>query len=85
MPTHTLTDIVNHSRSNAFERSVKILLGSVCVGVGRGWRLNRFYVATTLALSSAVVYTRHMFSPLEGFQTHQCNISENITIKQIQR
>ena len=40
--------------------------------------LNRFYVATTLVLSSAVVYTRHLFSPREGFLTHQCNVSENI-------
>ena len=43
--------------------------------------LNLFYVATTLALSSAVVYTRHLFSPREGFLTHQCNISKNIKIK----
>ena len=45
---------------------------------GGGGGLNRFYVATSLALSSAVVYTRHLFSPREGFRTHQCNISENI-------
>ena len=32
----------------------------------------------TLALSSAVVYTQHMFSPREGFLTHQWSISENI-------
>ena len=38
-----MTEIVNHSRSTALERSVKSLLG--CVG-----GLNRFYVATTLAL-----------------------------------
>ena len=47
----------------------KILLGG----------LNRFYVATTFALSSALVYTRHLFSPREGFLTHLCNIRENIT------
>ena len=47
----TMTEIVNNS-STAFERSVKILLGW-----GGGGGLNRFYVATTLALSSAVVYT----------------------------
>ena len=35
--------------------------------------LNRFYVATTLTLSSAVVYIRR-----ERFLTHQCNISDNI-------
>ena len=40
--------------------------------------VNRFYVAITLALSSAVVYTRHLFCPIEVFLTHQCNISENI-------
>ena len=40
--------------------------------------LNRFYVATTLAISSAVVHTRHLFNLLEGFLIHQCNISENI-------
>ena len=27
----------------------------------------------------------HLFSPPEGFLTHQCNISENIKIKRIQR
>ena len=54
---NTMTEIVHHSRSTALERSVKTLLGG----------LNRFYVATTLALSSAVVYTRHLFSPREGF------------------
>ena len=58
----------------------KILQGT---GVGEGG-LNRLNVATTIALSSAVVYTRHLFSPLEGFLT-QCNISENIKIKRIQR
>ena len=58
MQRRTMTDTctVNHSRSTALEQSVKLLLGrwrSVGVGWGRG--LNRFYVATTLALSSAVV------------------------------
>ena len=33
-------------------------------------------MATTLALSSAVVYTRHLLSPHEGFLTQHCNISE---------
>ena len=75
---HTMTETVNHSRVTALERSVEILLGG-----GGGGGLNRFYVATTLALCSAVVYTRHLFSPREGFLTHQCNISENI--KRIQR
>ena len=57
--------------------SVKTLLGeSWGLAGGVGGSLNRFYVATTLALSSAVVYTRHLFSPREGFLTHQCNISE---------
>ena len=40
--------------------------------------LNRVYVAITLTLSSAQVYTQHLFSPRERFLTHQCNISENI-------
>ena len=46
------------------------------------------YVVTTLALSSAVVYTMSVclsvirqFSPREGFLNHQCNISDNIKIK----
>ena len=69
MQRHTMTEIVNHSRSTVLERSVKTLLGG----------FDRFYVATTLALSSAVVYTRHLFSPREGFLTHQCYISENKT------
>ena len=54
-------------------------------GGGGGGGLNRSYLATTLALSSAVVYTRHLDSPREGFLTHQSNISENIKIKQKQR
>ena len=48
-----------------------------CLGTARknftrraGMRgLNQIYVTTTLALSSAVVYTRHFLSPLEGFLT----------------
>ena len=59
----------------ALERSVKNLTGDS----------NRSYVATTLAPSSAVVYTRHLFSLREGFLAHQCNISENIKIRRIQR
>ena len=56
----------------------KILLGSWGgVGEGGGGQ-NRFYVATTLALSSAVVYPRHLLSPREGLLTQQCNISEKI-------
>ena len=62
-----MAEIVNHSRSIALERSVKFLLVP----------LNRFYAATTLALSSAVVFTRQLFSPREGFLSHQYNISEN--------
>ena len=89
-----MTEIVNHSRSTAMELSVKILqcvcvclsvclclwvCVCVCGWVGGG-RLG-FYVATTLAVSSAVVCTRFLFSPREGFLTHQCNIK----IKRIQR
>ena len=48
MQRHTMTDIENHSRSTALEPSVKILRRD----------LNRIYVATTLALIYAVVYTR---------------------------
>ena len=73
---HTMTEIVNQSRSTALERSVKTLLGG----------FNLFYMTITLALlSSAMVYTRHLFSPGEGFVTHQCNMSENIKTKRIQR
>ena len=75
MQRHTMTEIVNQSRSTALERSVETLLGG----------FNRFYVATILALSSTVVYTRHLFSPREGFLTHQCYISENTKIKRIQK
>ena len=57
MQRHSMTEIVNHNRSTALERSVKILRGEM------GWAggLYRFYVATTVALSSAVVYTRYLF------------------------
>ena len=75
MQRHTMTETVNHSRSTTLEQSVKTLLGG----------LNRFYIAKTLALSSTVVYRRHLFSLRGGFLTHQCNISENIKIERIQR
>ena len=81
MQRHTMTEILNHSRSIALERPIKTLLGVRGGGGGGGGGgageggLNRFYVATTLALSSAVVYTRHLFSPREELLTHQCNIS----------
>ena len=42
-----------------------------------GGRLNRFYLATILALTSAAVYTHNLFNPHEGFLTHQCYISVN--------
>ena len=72
MQRHTMTEIVNHSRSTALKQSaVKHKLGEGGLGGG----LNRFYVTTNRALVSAVV----------GFLTHQCNISENMKIKQIQR
>ena len=57
MQRDTMTEIVNHSRSIALERSVKFCW---VAGGGGGAGLNRFYVATTLALSSAVVYTRQI-------------------------
>ena len=58
MQRHTMTEVVNHSRSTALERSVKILLGVGWVG-GEGGEggLNRFYLATPLAPSFALVYT----------------------------
>ena len=65
MQWHTMTEIVNHSRSIVFERSVKILLGA----------LNQFDVATTLALSSIEVYTRQLFSPRLPFsQSVMCSL-----------
>ena len=96
-PRHTMQcediqrQIVNHSRSTALERAVKYYWGwreRGWVGGGGGaggWGLNRFYIAKTLALSPAVVHIKHLFSPRECFLFHQCNISENIKIKQIQR
>ena len=47
-----------HRRNTALGRSVKKYWGS--------WALIQLYVATTLALSSAVVYTRQLFSPRKG-------------------
>ena len=60
----------------------------VCVGGGGGGGrgcLNQFYVTTTLAFSFAAVASSHLLNPREGLLTHQCNISENIKIKRIQR
>ena len=65
---HTMTEIVNHSRSTTLERSVKNLLR-----VGLGQELKSILLATTLALSSAVVYIRYLFSPREWFL--HCNSS----------
>ena len=57
------------------------------VGRGEGKRvcvvLNRFYVTTTLVLSSAVVYTRHLFIPREEFLTHQYNIFKPLYCKRM--
>ena len=44
-----------------------------------GGQLNRFYAATTLALSSAVVYTRRLFTPREAFQTSVEHLPEHKT------
>ena len=60
MQRHELTEIVNYSRSTALEWSAKIYWMMVGVGgeAGRvvmGEGFNRLYVATTLALNSAVV------------------------------
>ena len=52
-----MTEIVNHNRSTALERSVKIMV----LGGGGGGGVNRFYVDTALALNSPVVYTRYVF------------------------
>ena len=60
MRRHTMTEIENFIRSVALERSVKYY-----EGVGGGGGSNWFYVATTLAPNSAVVYTRYLFSPLD--------------------
>ena len=70
MQIHTMIEIVNRSRSIALERSVNIFTwrmgrcACVCVcggggvgGEGRGDGVNRFYEVTTLAMSSAVIYT----------------------------
>ena len=48
-----------------------------------GGSLNRFYVATIFALTSAAVKTHNLFSPLGGFLTHKCYISENTKNQQI--
>ena len=53
MQRHTMTEIVNHNRSNALKRSVETLWR----WWWWWWGFNRFYVATTLALSSALVNT----------------------------
>ena len=52
---------INHDRRTALEWTVK----SISLE-----GLNRFYVATILALTSAAVYTHNLFSPHEGFLTH---------------
>ena len=68
MQRHAMTEKSKPQQKNRHRTDSKQITGS----------LNRFYMATTLALRSAVVYTRYLFSQSEGFLTHQCNISENI-------
>ena len=89
MNRHTMTEIVLHTP----QKKHRFGMSFTCVCVWWGWgggegegrkgagRLNQFYMATTLALISAVVYIRHLIGPFEQFLTHQCNISENIKIK----
>ena len=55
MQRQTITDLVNHSRSTALER------------VGGGFK--SIYVATTLALSSVVVYTRRVQVSMHIFRS----------------
>ena len=64
MQRHTMVEIINNSRSTALERSVKTLLG-VSLGGGGGWGGEGRYsilCATTLALSSVVIYTQDICS-----------------------
>ena len=76
MQRHTMTKIANHSKSNTLEWSVN-------TGGGGKDELKTILCGP---LSSAVVHTRHLSSPREGFfLIHQCNISENRKIKRTQR
>ena len=66
-----MTEIVKPEQKHSLGTVSKYLLGEVAEG-----GLNRFYVATTVALISAVVYTSHLFSMREGLenpsvQTHR--------------
>ena len=66
--SHTCKDNIDrNSKSQQKHRLGNV--SKILLGAGEGW-LNRFDLATTLALSSAVVYTRHLFSLREGFLTH---------------
>ena len=84
MQRHTMTGIIiitiiiyiYKKKQQKTKKQQKHRLGTVSKISLRG--LNRLYVATNLALSSIVAYTRHLFSPREWCLTHQCNIYENI-------
>ena len=71
--THNDRNRKKHSRNTALEQTVKIFTWwgggvGVCGWGGGGVKgSGSFYVATTFALNSSVVYIRHLFSPHEEF------------------
>ena len=60
---------MNHNRSTALERSVKI--------TGGGGGLNRFYGIPTSPSASVMAQNLQLFGPREGFLTHQWIITGN--------
>ena len=72
MQRHTMTKIVNRSRSNALERSVKTLRGRGGGGGGGGWGGGNVYIDFTWPQPSPLVlswYTQDICSVrVKGFQ-----------------
>ena len=63
---------MNHNRSAALERSVKITGGGAA-----GGGLNRFYRYPTSPSASIMAQNIQLFGPREGFLTHQWIITGN--------
>ena len=75
MQRHALTDITNHNRSPALERSVKSFYRG---GGGGGAGFKSILRGRHPRPYFDVVYTSNLLSLREGFLNYQCNIFEYI-------
>ena len=75
-----------HDRNSKPQQKHRIgTVSKTSLGAGGSGRLKSILRGHNLRPQFYLVYTRHLFSPREGFYTNQCNISKNIKSKRIQR